>query len=267
MALKACKECGSQISTKAKICPRCGAPVKRGNHFGCLVAIIAVFVLCAAISNLIDYSTSTTSSSYTQPESANSNKPQQSKPEFIDLRKPLQSAVKKIPIKNSDGSVLTYENGIEGTNIRVGPGMNYAVDETGTLGENEILYVLEEKDDWVRFRVTREDSGWSAWIKKDITISSKGIEQAAKTKFGKPPYQNLDGSFTCVKEYLKSITRDPDSLVYEKWSDVKYNEGDGWLVMCVFRAKNGFGGYERDAKWFVIQHGSVVDVKSLDVYK
>jgi len=266
MALKTCKECGSPVSTKAKLCPNCGAPVK--SRMGCLGVIIAVIVLFAILSNMRESSTNTTSSSSTQTTPENPNKLQQPpKPEFIDFRKPLRPAVKKIPIKNSDGSVLTYENGIEGVNIRVGPGMNYAVDKTGTLGENEILYVLEEKDDWIRFRVTREDNGWSAWIKKDITISSKEIEQAAKTKFGEPPTQNLDGSFTCVKEYLKSITRDPDSLVYEKWSDVKYNEGDGWLVMCVFRAKNGFGGYERDAKWFIIQHGRVVEVKNIDAYE
>lgn len=33
MALKQCKECGSQISDKAKSCPSCGAPVKSGLTF------------------------------------------------------------------------------------------------------------------------------------------------------------------------------------------------------------------------------------------
>ncbi len=232
------------------------------NFLKFMVVAIVVFVICAIISN----STDTTNISVTQYPSENS-KPQQPKPEIIDLRKLLRSVIKKIPVKSSDGRIITYENGIEGTNIRTGPGMNYAVDPTGTLGENEILYVLEEKDDWIRFRVTKENLGWSAWIKKDLTISSSELEQAMKQKFGEPPHQNLDSSFPCVKEYLKSIVRDPDSLVFEQWSDVKHNEEDGWLVMCVFRAKNGFGGYERSAKWFVIQHGRVVDVTDIDVYR
>lgn len=232
------------------------------NFLKFIVVAIVVFVICTIISN----STDTTNISVTQYPSENS-KPQQPKPEIIDLRKPLRSVVKQIPVKSPDGNIITYETGIEGTNIRTGPGMNYAVDETGTLGANEILYVLEEKDGWIRFRITKENLGWSAWVKKDLTISSKELEQAMKEKFGEPPYQNLDGSFTCVKEYLKSIARDPDSLVFEQWSNVKNNEEDGWLVMCVYRAKNGFGGYERDAKWFVIQHRQVVDVKDADAYQ
>jgi hypothetical protein len=35
----------------------------------------------------------------------------------------------------------------------------------------------------------------------------------------------------------------------------------GWLVKCEFRAKNLLGAYVRDSKWFVIQHGHVVDVR------
>jgi len=30
MSLKACQECGSQVSTKAAACPKCGAPMKEG---------------------------------------------------------------------------------------------------------------------------------------------------------------------------------------------------------------------------------------------
>ena len=267
MALKTCKECKNPVSTKAKLCPNCGAPLKRGNRLGCFGVIIAIIVIFAALSNLMNSRTST-SNSGTQTNAGNTKKvEQQSIPKFIDTRQPLQSAVKKIPITNADGNIVTYENAIEQTNIRVGPGMNYAIDETGTLDENEKLYVLEEKDNWIRFRTTQEDHGWSAWIKKDITVSLTEIRQAREVKFGKPPVKKLDGSFTCVKEYLKSTARDPDSLTYEKWSDVSYNENDGWLVMCIFRAKNGFGGYERDAKWFIVQHGSVVDVKNIDAYK
>jgi hypothetical protein len=36
---------------------------------------------------------------------------------------------------------------------------------------------------------------------------------------------------------------------------------------CLFRAKNGFGGYNREEKWFVIQNGVVVDMKDVDAYK
>ena len=266
MALRTCKECKNPVSTKAKSCPNCGEPVKRGNHRNRLATLLGLIVVLAMLASLISKSNKE-SGSYTQTKSENLNNTQTPKKEYIDLRKPLPSAVKKLPIKNEDGNTVTYENAIEQSNIRTGPGMNYDVDPTGTLGETENLYVLEEKDGWIRFRTTKENHGWSAWIKKELTISVEEIRQARIAKFGERPYQSLDGSFPCVKKYLKSSVRDPDSLIYEKWSDLNYNENDGWLVMCIFRAKNGFGGYERDAKWFVIQNSNVIDAKNIDAYK
>ena len=46
MALVKCKECGSQVSSKAKACPSCGAkPQKTVGTFGGLVVIgIAIFI-------------------------------------------------------------------------------------------------------------------------------------------------------------------------------------------------------------------------------
>lgn len=50
MALIKCKECGQQISKKAKTCPHCGAPIKK--KIGCLTSlliILIVFILFVAI--------------------------------------------------------------------------------------------------------------------------------------------------------------------------------------------------------------------------
>ncbi len=44
MALIKCKECGNEISKKAKECPSCGAPLKRGN-IGCGGAILIIIIL------------------------------------------------------------------------------------------------------------------------------------------------------------------------------------------------------------------------------
>lgn len=44
MALKSCKECGKEVSSKAEKCPNCGAPVKRKGS-GCLGAIGLIFLL------------------------------------------------------------------------------------------------------------------------------------------------------------------------------------------------------------------------------
>lgn len=53
MALKACKECGHNVSTSAESCPSCGAPIKKrrsgGRGGGCLLGVVAFFVLAALI--------------------------------------------------------------------------------------------------------------------------------------------------------------------------------------------------------------------------
>ena len=50
MALNQCKECGHNISSKAKTCINCGAPVKKNSAtaIGCLT-IIAIFVVILII--------------------------------------------------------------------------------------------------------------------------------------------------------------------------------------------------------------------------
>jgi len=57
----------------------------------------------------------------------------------------------------------------DGVNIRKGPGINFEKDESGGLINGEKLYVLEEKDEWIKFRVTQKDVGWSGWVRKDLT--------------------------------------------------------------------------------------------------
>ena len=66
----------------------------------------------------------------------------------------------------------------DGINIRTGPGTNYKKDESGQLVKGEKLYVLEEKNGWIRFRVTPKDVGWSGWVKKDLTISKDQLDSA-----------------------------------------------------------------------------------------
>ena len=53
MALTKCKECGKEVSTKAKECPGCGAPVKSSSSVGCLTIIAVIFVI-GMIGSLFD---------------------------------------------------------------------------------------------------------------------------------------------------------------------------------------------------------------------
>lgn len=63
MALKQCKECGEQVSTKAMSCPHCGAVLKRKT--GCFTWLVAIFFI------LFMFGTFASKYSYKTPESAN----------------------------------------------------------------------------------------------------------------------------------------------------------------------------------------------------
>lgn len=68
MALKKCKECGKEVSTKADSCPNCGAKAKK--QIGCLQSIFWIFIVLMLIGYLAskeDHSSSTsTGISYTE---------------------------------------------------------------------------------------------------------------------------------------------------------------------------------------------------------
>jgi len=62
-----------------------------------------------------------------------------------------------------------------------------------------------------------------------------------------PPVYNSawDGSVSQAKSLLQDILRDPDSVQYIKWFPVRQYESGNYFVAVTFRAKNGFGGYNR----------------------
>lgn len=54
MALRKCKECGHQVSTKAKNCTNCGAPVKTqiSTGIGCLIIILFLIAISGLFSSI-----------------------------------------------------------------------------------------------------------------------------------------------------------------------------------------------------------------------
>jgi hypothetical protein len=69
MAITTCKECGNEISTKAKACPKCGAKTRSTGKMvgvGCL-SILAFFFILGAIGAMLD-----DGSSYSEPAATRS---------------------------------------------------------------------------------------------------------------------------------------------------------------------------------------------------
>jgi hypothetical protein len=100
---------------------------------GCL-AIIGLFILLGIIGSIVS-------------EGNRSPKNTASSGNYIEARRPIS----------------------EIASIYTGPSEDYSMDKSGALFPEETLYVLEERNGWIRFRVTPSDIGWSGWIRKDQT--------------------------------------------------------------------------------------------------
>lgn len=80
MALKNCKECGKEVSTKADKCPHCGAKVK--SRIGCL-GLIGIFILIGIIGSFLGKSNKTNTKSSTSSTSKVSTPAETKSPEQI----------------------------------------------------------------------------------------------------------------------------------------------------------------------------------------
>lgn len=69
-----------------------------------------------------------------------------------------------------------------------------------------------------------------------------------------------------IENSLKKTARDPDSVKIYEWSDIFFNDKDGWIIKADWGAKNGFGGMTRAANWFVVSKKGYT-VKPGDAYQ
>jgi len=51
-------------------------------------------------------------------------------------------------------------------NIRIGPGSYYAIDPIGKLMKGVTVFVVDEKNDWIKFTITPNDESWAGWVNK-----------------------------------------------------------------------------------------------------
>jgi hypothetical protein len=87
-----------------------------------------------------------------------------------------------------------------------------------------------------------------------------------KSQIGPHPTPSAwDGTYFPVKQYLKKVANDPDSIEIDECTKV-YHTDAGWLVGCNYRGRNGFGGMVRQANWFTIVHGTVIAMHEPSAY-
>ena len=108
---------------------------------------------------------------------------QEKKTETTQKSEPVQlQKTESKPFKKTEKVLYTLVCAKDGINIRTGPGTNYSKDETGQTMKGEKFYVLEEKNGWIRFRVTPTDVGWSGWVLKRLVEEKQQKKTSTYTK-------------------------------------------------------------------------------------
>jgi SH3-like domain-containing protein len=124
-------------------------------------------------------------------------------------------------------------------NIRKGPGTTFDKDTKGPLGLGKTVYIVEERGDWVRLRLTEEDKGWSAWtlgrfIKKSGEVKKTGSVKIfykancmnSNVNLRKGPGTSFEKDNKGPLGYGKTVY-----VIEEKgkWVRLRFNEDDkGW---------------------------------------
>ena len=91
-----------------------------------------------------------------------------------------------------------------------------------------------------------------------VVATAEREERELEERIGPMPVRSgWDNSYREVGEYLRQVARDPESVEIEGCGEAARSE-KGWIVSCVYRARNGFGGMNREAAEFVIRQRQVV---------
>ncbi len=81
MALRACKECGAQVSTDAVTCPACGKPQKR-QTMGCGAGLVLMVLVGVLASTLVDSCDGQPAKTERQEKAANKKTPERTAQEM-----------------------------------------------------------------------------------------------------------------------------------------------------------------------------------------
>ena len=101
-------------------------------------------------------------------------------------------------------------------------------------------------------------------------VAEKAKQDRKIAYAGPPPRRTIslgrNFEYIEVKQYLRSIAHDPDSVELHKCTKTYFNEKVGWLVACEYFGKNAFGAKVRNSNWFAIRFHSVVKVFKPDAF-
>ena len=168
---------------------------------------------------------------------------QEKKTETTQKTEPVQlQKSESKPFKKTEKVLYTLVCAKNGINIRTGPGTNYSKDGTGQTMKGEKFYVLEEKNGWIRFRVSITDIGWSGWVLKRLVeekhtfIGPFDLEEDARYRLSRetPLVKVVGWEIDCCRGpwHLKAIP--PGGIVKVLWVVRKGENTYPWYYVDYF---------------------------------
>ncbi|MCB5285254.1 MAG: hypothetical protein LHW45_06655 [Candidatus Cloacimonetes bacterium] len=200
-----CNSCGKEGVPILKKCDQCGNT--NLNIPTWMIVVGAIIVLAIIGSFLPDRQTINVQKKEEIKNESSSNSGSKSAStkggDFYEVRKPLKNEIE----------------------IRTGPGLQYPNDESGTLSQYESIYVLEEKDGWIRFRVTPNDVGWEGWIFKENTQISENTQKQDSDELVLKLIS--EGLITEIQPTLNEVIVNPAT-----WAQLSYRDKETVGAAC-----------------------------------
>jgi len=123
----------------------------------------------------------------------------------------------------------------EDVDIYTGPGKNFEKDNSKQPIKGEKLYTIETRGDWLRFRLTPEDSDWNGWIRIDQTISWDDYETLKVLEEKKRIEEENKKIAEWIKDLINGIKLYKKASISEDRFTLKIIISDDWYRFPEFQ--------------------------------
>lgn len=242
MGLIACPDCGKPVSDQAPVCATCGRPMRSPaastpppieKRSGCRSATMGCLVVGGSVL-------------------------------FLIYVVGLLMSTKSHTSGDAAPSMTTLYNTASSLNVRAEPRADAPI--VATLGFGESVLISSSAEETVNDHTwVKIDKGW---VVKDYLSKDRPLTERERLAGPVPEQSAWNGSYSEVKDYLREAMHDPSSLEWEGCTKVFWEQSKrAYLVGCVYRGNNAFGAKVKNANWFLIRHGAVVEMKDGDAYE
>lgn len=246
MALDKCKECGAQVSDKAKNCPSCGAPYKKKT--GCLSCLAIIFFSLVGIGVFSAILSSSDNSSRPQgQQSSAAAKPDSPQTQAQPPRtgNSTTSHAKQARMHESiptNAIALTTRSGKSYETCKITRVEADGITIMHAAGVVKIPYDDLPNDFRSKYGFTKERV---AAYRQKVVAAAEGKKAAVQRKMSdrqnkiESGFSVRDGSHRGLTRFLKGSMNDPKS--YEHVKTTYVDMGEYLIVETTFRGKNAFG--------------------------